>query len=58
MGGNTSIGVTKYYNGTAPYNSPDVADLYLDISKVPEFNSYSYDVATETLSVGAGGPIK
>ena len=52
IAGNTAIGVTKYYNGTAPYNSPDSGDTFVDISRIPEMQYTAYDNISKTISVG------
>jgi xanthine dehydrogenase/oxidase len=36
VGGNTSIGVTKYFNNTAPYNTSDPYNVFVDINSIPE----------------------
>jgi xanthine dehydrogenase/oxidase len=53
VAGNTTIGVTKYYNGSVPYNAPDRSSTYIDVSCIPEMIYSSYDATSETLSVGA-----
>jgi aerobic-type carbon monoxide dehydrogenase small subunit (CoxS/CutS family) len=36
MGGNTSVGVTKYLNKTAPYNSPDKYTVVVDVNAISD----------------------
>lgn len=53
VGGNTSIGVTKYLNKSGPYNRADTYDVFVDINLVPEMVIKSYSAATRTATVGA-----
>lgn len=53
IGGNTSIGVTKYLNGSAPYNTQDNYDVFVDVNNILELQQESYDSATRKLTVGA-----
>jgi xanthine dehydrogenase/oxidase len=53
VGGNTSIGVTKYFNHTAPYNSSDRYNVFIDINSIPELSFQTYDSLKRTLCVGA-----
>lgn len=53
VGGNTSIGVTKYLNDTGPYNSPDKYDIFVDINSIPIMTTSSYDNSTGELIVGS-----
>lgn len=53
VGGNTSIGVTKYFNGSAPYNTQDVYSVFVDINSIPEFCEQTYDASSKVLRVGA-----
>jgi hypothetical protein len=46
VGGNTSIGVTKYYNNTAPYNVADEYNVFVDVNAVPEMVGNSFDTST------------
>lgn len=57
VGGNTSIGVTKYLNGSGPYNTADAYDVFVDINHVPEMLLSSFNAVTRTLTVGAATPI-
>lgn len=53
VGGNTSIGVTKYLNNTAPYNKEDIYNIFIDINSVPELSTQVFDPYTKKLTVGA-----
>lgn len=53
VGGNTSIGVTKYLNASAPYNTPDAYDVYVDMNAITELQQESYDSATRQMTVGS-----
>ena len=53
VGGNTSIGVTKYLNKSGPYNRADSYDVFVDINLVPEMVIKSYSAATRTAVIGA-----
>ena len=53
VGGNTSIGVTKYLNQSAPYNTEDVYDVFVDINEISELQQESYDADTRQLTVGS-----
>jgi xanthine dehydrogenase iron-sulfur cluster and FAD-binding subunit A len=53
IGGNTSTGVTKYLNQSAPYNTADAYDVFVDINHIPELQQESYDAATRQLTVGS-----
>jgi hypothetical protein len=53
VGGNTSIGITKYLNQTAPYYLSDEYQILIDITRVPELLSVQYQSLTKTLSIGA-----
>lgn len=53
VGGNTSIGVSKYLNNTAPYNTADVYSVFIDVNSVPEMVACSFDGVSSTLTVGA-----
>lgn len=57
VGGNTSIGVTKYLNESGPYNTADAYNVYVDVNMVPEMIAKSFDATTRTVSVGAATPI-
>lgn len=56
MGGNTSIGVSKYLNDTAPYYAPDTYNTVVDVNGVPAFQQqmFSKDTNGGQLTVGAG----
>jgi xanthine dehydrogenase/oxidase len=54
MGGNTGQGVNKYFNDTAPYNSPDQYSVIVDINAVPVFALNKFDPITGELTIGAG----
>lgn len=54
LGGNTSIGVTKYLNNTAPFYYADEYLTAIDINRVPELNVKLFDLATRQLTIGAG----
>ena len=53
VGGNTSIGVTKYFNDTAPYNSQDKYSVFVDMNSIPELCESVYDPVAKTLRAGA-----
>eukprot|EP00601_Ochromonadales_sp_CCMP2298_P006902 CAMPEP_0173214416 /NCGR_PEP_ID=MMETSP1141-20130122/25935_1 /TAXON_ID=483371 /ORGANISM="non described non described, Strain CCMP2298" /LENGTH=549 /DNA_ID=CAMNT_0014141727 /DNA_START=64 /DNA_END=1710 /DNA_ORIENTATION=+ len=57
VGGNTSVGVTKYLNGTAPYNAADKVLTYIDVNKVDIFVLQDYEPSGQggqgVLTVGA-----
>jgi xanthine dehydrogenase/oxidase len=58
--GNTSIGVSKYYNNSGPYNRPDEFDCMIDITAVPELSAHSVTAASTELGAGgltAGGAV-
>lgn len=57
VGGNTSIGVTKYLNGTAPYNTADKYSTYIDVNQVQEMVIQDYSASTGELTVGAATTI-
>eukprot|EP01038_Epipyxis_sp_PR26KG_P004721 gene4721-6626_t len=57
VGGNTSIGVSKYLNDSAPYNTADEYSVFVDINAVPEFIDQSFDTETGELVVGAATTI-
>jgi xanthine dehydrogenase iron-sulfur cluster and FAD-binding subunit A len=57
VGGNTSIGVTKYLNGTAPYNASDKYATFIDVNLVKEMVAQDFNAATTELIVGAASPI-
>ena len=44
--GNTSTGVSKYYNCSAPYYRPDLYHVYIDVAYVPELNATAFDTAS------------
>jgi xanthine dehydrogenase/oxidase len=54
LGGNTSIGVTKYLNNTAPYYYADEFLTMIDINRVGELNVKQFDSSTKQLTIGAG----
>lgn len=54
LGGNTSIGVTKYLNNTAPYYYADEYSTMIDINRVGELNVKQYDSQSKKLTIGAG----
>jgi xanthine dehydrogenase/oxidase len=53
VGGNTSIGVTKYFNGTAPYNTQDKYSVFIDINNIPQLSEQTYDPSSKILRAGA-----
>jgi xanthine dehydrogenase/oxidase len=57
VGGNTSIGVTKYLNGTAPYNSADKYSTFIDVNQVQEMVAQEFNSTTTELTVGAATSI-
>ena len=54
VGGNTTIGITKYLNTSAPFYTSDVFDIYIDITSVPSFTNVQYNPLSNELTVGAG----
>jgi xanthine dehydrogenase/oxidase len=54
VGGNTSIGVSKYFNGSGPYYHADPVNVYIDINSIPDLVSSSFNQSTGELTVGAG----
>lgn len=57
VGGNTSIGVTKYLNGSGPYNTADKYSTFIDVNQVQEMVTQDYNAATGELTVGAATSI-
>lgn len=57
VGGNTSIGVTKYLNGSGPYNTADKYSTFIDVNQVQEMVVQSFDPASKQLTVGAATSI-
>eukprot|EP01034_Spumella_vulgaris_P024084 gene24084-30387_t len=57
VGGNTSIGVTKYMNGSAPYNSPDDYNVFVDVNCVSIMTASMFDAPSGELTVGAATSI-
>lgn len=57
VGGNTSIGVTKYLNGSGPYNTADKYSTFIDVNQVQEMVAQSFDAASKQLTVGAATSI-
>ena len=57
VGGNTSIGVTKYLNKSGPYNRADAYDVFIDINLVPEMDIKLYNTSSRTATIGAAVPI-
>lgn len=53
VGGNTSVGVTKYLNDSAPYNTADAYNTFVDVNCVPEMTAQNYNPTTRELVVGA-----
>lgn len=53
VGGNTSIGITKYFNGTQPYYVADDYQVLVDVNHVPELTVATYDAVKNELSIGA-----
>lgn len=54
VGGNTSIGITKYFNDSAPLYTADTYDVYVDINRIQDFVSVDYNEVSRELRVGAG----
>lgn len=56
MGGNTSIGVSKYLNGSCPRYEADAYKVVVDVNEIPEFHVHSFNKTNGrgTLTVGAG----
>jgi xanthine dehydrogenase/oxidase len=54
VGGNTSIGVSKYYNETGPYYRADAVEVYIDINHIADLKASSFNQTTGELTVGAG----
>lgn len=57
LGGNTSIGVTKYLNNSAPFYYPDEFSTMVDINQVPELNTKLFDSNTKEIVIGAATTI-
>ena len=57
VGGNTSIGVTKYLNGSGPYNTADKYSTFVDVNQVQEMVIQEYNAAAGELTVGAATSI-
>lgn len=57
VGGNTSIGVTKYLNGTSPYNAADEYTSFVDVNCVSVMTAQSYNDTTGVLTVGAANTL-
>ena len=55
--GNTSVGVTKYLNDTAPYHSSDNYSVFIDVSCIPQLISHGFDKESGELSIGAATSI-
>lgn len=53
VGGNTSIGITKYFNDTQPYYVADDYKIMVDINMVPELHVQSFDVSNAEINIGA-----
>lgn len=53
VGGNTSIGVTKYLNGTGPYYLPNVYPVMIDTNSISELHEKSYTPSTREIVLGA-----
>ena len=57
VGGNTSIGVTKYLNGTAPYYTADEYNTFIDVNSVSVMTAQGFNQHTRELVVGAATPL-
>lgn len=57
VGGNTSIGVSKYLNGSGPYFAADVYSTFIDVNSISVMTAKSYDSINCELSIGACVPI-
>ena len=53
LAGNTSLGVSKYYNDTQPKNAPDQYNIFIDIVDVPDFKIQTFNSKTRELNIGA-----
>lgn len=53
VGGNTSIGVTKYFNDSEPFYVPDQYDIFIDINCISPMVSACFDRINGELSLGA-----
>lgn len=51
--GNTSSGVTKYFNHTAPYHTSDSYTVYIDVTFIPQLITHGFDAASRELTLGA-----
>lgn len=58
VGGNTSIGVSKYFNDSGPYYSADPVTTYIDINGISTLTATSFDSSTGQLTIGAATSIK
>lgn len=57
VGGNTSIGVTKYFNNSAPYYSKDPYTIFVDVNDISQMTAQTFDASSGVLSVGAAVPL-
>jgi xanthine dehydrogenase/oxidase len=53
MGGNTSIGVTKYLNNSSPWYIADDVKVIIDINKIFELNVQNFNDRTNELILGS-----
>lgn len=53
IGGNTSVGITKYFNGTQPYYVADDYQIMVDVNQVSEMNSNNFDAVKNEITIGA-----
>jgi len=53
VGGNTSIGVSKYLNTSGPYFSADKYSIFIDINCISIMTAINYDSTKKELTIGA-----
>ena len=53
VGGNTSIGVSKYLNSSGPYFSADKYSIFIDINCISIMTAINYDSTKKELTIGA-----
>ncbi|KAJ0404206.1 hypothetical protein P43SY_002049 [Pythium insidiosum] len=53
VGGRTSYGVSKYYNGTAPYNRPTERAVQVELNYIPELKEITVNPNQAQAVVGA-----
>ncbi|DBA00719.1 TPA: hypothetical protein N0F65_001190 [Lagenidium giganteum] len=53
VGGRTAHGVSKYYNGTAPYNTPDEGKVQVELNYIPELKVVRVSDSQGEAEIGA-----